>query len=78
LEERLSELRQQVSGGLGKVSMRSLLCWAARAIHGIPVSAIARFFGYASTRCVYTVIQRAEHRLGGLSELREMLRFDLF
>lgn len=73
LEERLTERRPSLPPGLGRLSLRTLICWSARELHNISAAALARFFGYSSDHTVHAIVARADARLGGMPALKELL-----
>lgn len=78
LEELLAERKESMGGLLGKTSLRSLVCWAARAAQQIPAQAVARYYGYSSVDSVHSIVTRFQERISGSPQLREQVEGDLF
>jgi REP element-mobilizing transposase RayT len=78
LEERLTEHRTAFPKELGKTSLRTLVCFAARMIHEIPAQAVARYYGYHSVHSVHTIVSRLQARMATDSGFQSLAEGDLF
>ena len=65
LEEKCSEAMVEVGEVLGRVTLRTLVCWLAHHARGIPAAPIAQFFGYQGEETVRTLVSRFQSRLEG-------------
>lgn len=73
MEERCSRLAGKLDAEIGRISLSTLVCWKAHKTFGIPVRALARYYGYASNRCVSAAISRFDRRLAEMPELKQRL-----
>ena len=63
LEEKCTEAMTRVGEALGRVTLRTLVCWLAHHARGIPAAAIAQFFGYQGEESVRSLVARFQSRL---------------
>lgn len=73
LEEKFTERAIMVGPALPKTPLRTLVCWAARKIHEVPLRVVSQYFGYESENSVSVLLSRFEERLEGMPEVREIL-----
>lgn len=78
VEELVEERRFHLPTETASVSTRTLVCWVAIRIHGIPATAAARYFGYASLPSLHAMVSRAHKKLSALADLREVFDTNLF
>ena len=74
LEEVYAERLARTDGLLERLSLRSLVCWAARRLHKIPTEVISEFYGYESEACVRETVYRFQRRVSRDPGLENALR----
>jgi len=63
LEEKCSEAMAAVGEALGRVTLRTLVCWLAHRARTIPAEAIAEYFGYPESGTVRSIVSRFQSRI---------------
>ena len=73
LEERFTERALLIRTELPRTSLRTLVVWAARKIHEIPLRVVSQYFGYEDEKSVSVLLSRFEDRLEQLPGVRKLL-----
>lgn len=73
MEERCVRLVADLGKELGRLATSTLVCWKAHKWFGIPLRALAKYFGYSSNRTVSAAISRFDRKLSELPDLRQKL-----
>ena len=78
VEEILADREHSVRALLGKTSLSTFVCWAARMVYGIPASAVASYYGFKSEASVHVAVARFQRRVpdpGFLARRAEAILF---
>ncbi len=73
LEQRIQEKLTSLNGLMGRLSLRTVVAWAAHRVQRIPAGRIADYYGYKDDDSVRSLVGRFQARLGKDPALNEAL-----